>query len=238
MPEEFGGDLAGAEFWGADLHGALFRDVDLSGVTITHARVVDVEIDGYAERLVVNGVDVTDFVNEHDPWYPLRTVLQPPDPDGARASWALLTEAWAATVERARQLPATALHESVGGEWSFVETLRHLVLATDKWFGAPILGSGFHGVGLAHRSAQTFDFPGVDAGADPTLDEVLAVRAEQGAALADYLTTLTDAELTRTVDVLENGPHAVADCLFTVFEEEFWHLRYATRDLTVLEQSR
>jgi hypothetical protein len=34
--------------------------------------------------------------------------------------------------------------------------------------------------------------------------------------------------------VLENGPHPLQECLYTVFEEEFWHLRYATRDLAQL----
>jgi hypothetical protein len=29
----------------------------------------------------------------------------------------------------------------------------------------------------------------------------------------------------------------VLDCLQTVMEEEFWHNRYAQRDLTVLEQT-
>jgi hypothetical protein len=33
------------------------------------------------------------------------------------------------------------------------------------------------------------------------------------------------------VDVLENGEHSVRDCLWTVFEESFWHNRYARRDL-------
>jgi DinB superfamily len=32
------------------------------------------------------------------------------------------------------------LHESVGGEWSFIETLRHLVFATDSWIRRAILG--------------------------------------------------------------------------------------------------
>ena len=45
MPEEFEGDLAGAVFWGADLSGARFRDVDLTGATISHAWLVDVDID-------------------------------------------------------------------------------------------------------------------------------------------------------------------------------------------------
>ena len=58
MAEEFEGDLAGAVFWGADLRDATFRDVDLTGARISHAFVVDVDIDAQVERLVVNGVDV------------------------------------------------------------------------------------------------------------------------------------------------------------------------------------
>lgn len=32
------------------------------------------------------------------------------------------------------------LHERVEGEWSFIETLRHLVFATDAWVKRAILG--------------------------------------------------------------------------------------------------
>jgi len=32
------------------------------------------------------------------------------------------------------------LHERVDDEWSFVETLRHLVFATDAWVRRAILG--------------------------------------------------------------------------------------------------
>ena len=148
MPDEFEGDLAGAVFWGADLAGARFRDVNLTGVRISHAWVVDVEIDALVDRLVVNGVDVTDFVNERDPWHPLRSMLRVTDVEGARTSWAALEAAWADTVAQARRLPDDALHESVDGEWSFVQTVRHLVMAIDKWFTAPILGRDFHPIGL------------------------------------------------------------------------------------------
>ena len=86
MPEEFEGDLAGAVFWGADLSGARFRDVDLSGATISHASLVNVDIDALIEHVVINGVDVTAYVNERDPWYPLRAMLRPSDPDGMRAA--------------------------------------------------------------------------------------------------------------------------------------------------------
>jgi hypothetical protein len=42
-------------------------------------------------------------------------------------------------------------HVSVGGEWSFAQTLRHLVLATDAWFGRSILEieQPFHPIGQA-----------------------------------------------------------------------------------------
>ena len=139
MPEEFEGDLAGAVFWGADLSGARFRDVNLTNAKISHAWLVNVDIDALVDTVVINGVDVTDYVNERDPWYPLRAMLRPSDPEGMRATWAALEEEWAKTLTRALALPERRLHESVNGEWSFVQTLRHLVFAMDKWFTAPIL---------------------------------------------------------------------------------------------------
>jgi DinB family protein/pentapeptide repeat protein len=218
MPEEFEGDLAGAVFWGADLRGARFRDVNLRDVRISHAWLADVEIDAFIDGVVVNGVDVTAFVNDHDRWYPLRTVLGVSDPESMRAGWRLLREAWEAMIVRARRLPDEDLHVSVDGEWSFVQTLRHLVMAMDKWFTVPILGERFHPFGLPNTGSIEFPWPGLDRDAAPALDDVLAVRAEQVARLDDYLAGITADDLTRTVDVLENGPHLVRDCIATVFE--------------------
>jgi hypothetical protein len=234
VPQEFEGDLAGAVFWGADLRGARFRDVDLTEVSISHARVVDVAIDAFVDRLVVNGVDVTAFVNEHDRWYPLRAVLGASDLESLRAGWAALREAWATSVSQAQRLPPDALHVSVNGEWSFVQTLRHLLLATDKWFGAPILGRGFDPLGLPNSGSVDFPWPDLDRDAVPSLADVLAARADQVTRVGEHLATMTADDLTRTVDVLENGPHLVRDCVATVLEEEFWHLRYAERDLAEL----
>jgi len=42
-------------------------------------------------------------------------------------------------------------------------------------------------------------------------------------------------DFTRPIDVLENGTNPVQECIYTVFEEEFWHNRYAQRDLAQLE---
>ena len=238
MPEEFEGDLSGAVFWGADLRGARFRDVNLTEATISHAWLVDVEIDAFIDRVVVNGVDVTAFVNERDRWYPLRAVLGASDPESMRAGWAALREAWAASVDRARRLPDEDVHASVNGEWTFVQTLRHLLFATDKWFTAPILGRRFHPIGLPNRGSTDFPWPDLGDEAAPSLSEVLAARADQATRLDDYLADMTAGALTRTVEVLENGPHLVRDCVSTVLEEEFWHHRYAERDLAELEARR
>jgi hypothetical protein len=236
MPEEFEGDLAGAEFWGADLSGATFRDVDLTGARISHAFVVDVEIDAMVDKLVVNGVDVTAYVNERDRWYPLRSMLRPSTADDMLASWAALEDEWAKAITRAQALPEEALHESVDGEWSFVQTLRHLVMAMDKWFTAPILGEAFHPMGLPNTGSLDFPWPGLDYGLAPSVDEVLAVRADRAARFRDYVGSVDPADLTRPIEVLENGENPLQECLYTVFEEEFWHLRYALRDLEVLGQ--
>ena len=140
MPEEFEGDLSDAVFWGADLRGARFRDVNLTDVKISHALLVNVDIDAMVDKLVVNGVDVTAYVNERDPWHPLRSMLRASTPADMRVAWAALEDEWAKTVSRAQALPEAKLHEPVNGEFTFVQTLRHLVFAMDKWFTSPVLG--------------------------------------------------------------------------------------------------
>jgi hypothetical protein len=235
MPEqEFEGDLTGAVFWGADLSGATFRDVNLTGARVSHTWLVDVEIDALVDRVTINGVDVTDFVNQHDAWYPLRTMLRPDDVAGMRRALDALEATWATTMATARALPEAKLHESVNGEFSFVQTLRHLVMAIDKWFTAPILGAPFDPIGLPNRGSMDFAWPGLDYDLDPTFAEVLAVRADRAGRLHKYLDALQPGELDREVVVLENGPSPTRECIYTVFEEEFHHNRYALRDLALL----
>jgi uncharacterized damage-inducible protein DinB len=236
MSEEFEcRDLSGAEFWAVDLSRATFRDVNLSGVSISHALLDGVDIDGQIDRLVINGVDVTDYVNERDRWYPLRAMVRPPDPERARAAWAALEQTWEATIARAGRLTDAQRHERVEGEWSFAETLRHLVFAMDKWFTVPILGEGFHPIGMPNTGSVDFPWPDVDRAAAPSYDEVLAARAERADRFRAWLGELDAADLTRPVEVLENGTETVHECIFTVLEEEFEHHRYADRDLAVLE---
>jgi len=240
MPEEFEDrDLTEAVFWGVDLTRAHLRDVDLTGVTIRNGRLVDVDIDGVVERLTVNGVDVTAFVNERDRWFPLRTMLCPADAAGMLAAWDALERAWTGPLDLAATLSEAQRRTSVDGEWSLVDTLRHLVFAIDKWFTVPVLGApSFHPVGIPNSGSAHLEWPGLDPGADPTFDEVVAVRAERARELRRFLDAVgrdgAAAELDRTVEVLENGSAVVRDCIRVVLEEEFGHLRYAERDLARL----
>jgi uncharacterized damage-inducible protein DinB len=237
MPEEFEGrDLSDAVFWGVDLSRARFRDVLLKDVRVSHAMLIDVEIDAFVDRVVINGVDVTSYVNEGDPWYPLRAMLRPDAPAAMRETWSELEHVWGETITRARRLTEEQLHESVDGEWSFVDTLRHLVFAIDKWFTVPILGAAtFHPFCLTNTGSAGLDWPGLDRDANPSLDQILAVRQQRAASFGEFLDSLPAAELDREVNVLENGIVPIKECVFTVFEEEFHHNRYASRDLAVLE---
>jgi hypothetical protein len=105
----------------------------------------------------------------------------------------------------------------------------------DKWFTAPILGAGFHPIGLPNSGSVDFPWPGLNDNLTPSVSEALAVRADRATRFRGYLATVAATDFTRPVDVLENGTNPVQECIYTVFEEEFWHNRYAQRDLAQLE---
>jgi hypothetical protein len=82
----------------------------------------------------INGVDVAPLVEaELDRRHPEGAKMRPIDPAGFREAWDIVERLWDETVARARRLAPQLLHESVNGEWSFIQTLRHLVFATDAW---------------------------------------------------------------------------------------------------------
>src|SRR5215468_11190062 len=155
-------DLQGAEFADADLSRARFVRTDLSGVVMraVYVRGADIDapwlFDGEGSFLV-NGVDVIPLVEaELNRRFPGRADRRATDPDGLRAAWAALERTWAATLGRAAAMPAGTVDVSVGGEWSFAQTLRHLVMATDAWLGRAILGieQPFHPIGQPGPGAE------------------------------------------------------------------------------------
>ena len=123
------------------------------------------------------------------------------DSDGFRAMWQTVESLWADTTERVRLLPEDALHERVDGEWSFVETLRHLVFITDSWASRTILDveRPFHPLALPQTAYAPADSRalGIDLGARPSLDEVLEARADRQDVVGRILDGVTDADLGR-----------------------------------------
>ena len=150
-------DLQGSRFWRVNLSGSRLHSVELIDVKITDAWVNNVEISGLIGTLKVNEVDVSAFVRgELDKRYPERRMLSATDVEGLRAAWAMIDEQAQATVDRARALPETALDESIDGEFSFLQTLRHLVFATDRWITGPVFADPkhFHPLGYPHTGAD------------------------------------------------------------------------------------
>jgi uncharacterized protein YjbI with pentapeptide repeats len=151
-------DLTGAEFRAVDLSHARLRGVDMTGVALRGVELVDARIDGEIQNLLINGVDVAPLVNaELDRPYPDRAKMRPTDPAGFREAWDIVERLWDGTVARARSLAPELLHESVDGEWSFIETLRHLVFATDAWVRRAILGDPSPSVALSRNRSTTPD---------------------------------------------------------------------------------
>ena len=102
----------------------------------------DAVIDGLVSNLVVNGVEVTSYVEaELDRRHPVRLLIRSNDPADLREGERQLRADWAATVTRLRRMPNGSEHERVGGEWSAVETLRHLIFVHDSWFRRCCLAS-------------------------------------------------------------------------------------------------
>ncbi len=236
--------LTDARFHNVDLTNARFRLVDLTGVMIRGAALVNADISGEIENLRVNGVDVVPLVEaELNRRYPDRAKMRPTDADGFREAWDIVERLWRRTVERGRGMASELLHERVEGEWSFIETLRHLVFATDAWVKRAILGdpSPWHPLDLPHDEMP--DEPSVprDRGARPSLDEVLALRADRMATVREVIADLTDEQLAGSTEpVMEPGypepeSFAVRECLEVILNEEWQHRLYAERDFDALE---
>jgi hypothetical protein len=171
-----------------------------------------------------------------------RDKLSAADPEGLVDAWAMIQALWTGTVARARKLPEQVLHEQVDGEWSFVQTQRHLVLATDCWLRRMVRGIArpYHPWGLGGSWLTSPRRWGLDPDADPSLDQVLKVRRERMDEVGEVISSATAEELERNC-VPPDSPghprkeHTVLQCLHVILKEEWQHHRYAIRDLEVLE---
>jgi hypothetical protein len=236
-------DLSGSDLHVVDMSGARFRDVDLHNVVMRGVELVDVDIDGQIRNLVINGVDVVPLIDaELDRRDANRAKMRPTDPAGFREAWDTVEQLWAGTVGRARQIDPELLDESVDDEWSFIQTLRHLVFATDSWVRRAILRdpAPWHPLGLPWAGAPELPGSSLVLDARPPLDEVLELRRDRMASVRAVIDGLTEESLDRATEAVDAPgwpppeSFVVRRCLLVVLNEEWHHRLFAERDLDAL----
>lgn len=227
-----------------DLSGMEFRECVLDRVRLVGVVMQDAQIEGLVRNLVVNGVEVSGYVEAQlDRRHPVRVLIRSQDPADLGEGWRQLRAGWAGTLERIRAAPGIE-HRGVNGEWSPVQTLRHLVFVHDCWFRRCVLGSTalFTPIGLAPDLVPDRAEQGLDLSAEPGLEQVLAIRAGQAAEIEEWLTSVTPEQLAAPAPVPDGDgwpPYArgrtVAQCFRTVLTEEWEHHSFCVRDLDLLQ---
>ena len=236
-------DLSGSVFDDVDLTGARFINVLLRDVTIRGAWAERLSVDGGFEEVLLNGIDVVPLWRaELTRQHPEFALLEPTDADGYRTIWPVLEEQWVVTVARARRLPEELLHERVDGRVvihpdAATHAARPRRLAAAR--GARRAGT-FDPLDLPHDEMPDLDGVPNDPDARPSLAEVLVLREERLAVARRFFAELTDEQLAGETTVTgpgypEAGTYSVTRCLRAVLDEEWWHRRFAERDLSALE---
>lgn len=226
--------LRGSRFIGCDFRDVVVRGSEVAGMEIESPWLLEGD-----SRLLVNGIDVVPLLDaELNRRFPGRELRDTRTPEGLAAARAALEQTWQATLDRALAMPPGTLDVSVANEWSFTQTLRHLVMATDTWLGKGILDrtQPYHPAGLPNDDDSPA-YQASDFSTDPVpFSEVLHAGADRQNMLRRYIANVSSEELVAP----RKNPHApehtetVLSCLRTILEEEWEHHRYAVRDLDTL----
>lgn len=233
-------------FGNIDLSGAVFRETDLSRARMYGVLLTGADIDGDISGLVVNGVEIAPLVEaELDRRHPERIALRATTPEGLRVAVNVHVALWTDAIEQARALPDADRHRSVNDEWSFTQTLRHVIFVIDAWFGNAVLGraDAFHPIGLPASFGIDGAAFGIDPHADPDFEEVVRVHAQRVDGLRRFLADVTQDELDRVRDTNPAGAwpppgnRTAVECLHVVFRDAWAHHQFALRDLAVITVS-
>ena len=157
--------------------------------------------------------------------------------------WTTVEGLWNETLGRAARLTEEQRQTRVDGEWSLVETVRHLVFATDCWVGRMLLGleDAHHPLGLPptdHPDDASREL-GIDLEARPSFGEAVVVLAERRGQVSGVFATLDDDALVQEISAAPAPywgveTHTVEACVRTLLFEFLAHRGYAERDLATL----
>ena len=159
------------------------------------------------------------------------------DVEAARTAAATARQRIEATLSRAATYAEEDLQRGVDGEWSTVQSLRHIVLVIDLWLSRTIGGERdpFHPMALPPSFMPPKLFPdcSIDPDAEPTFEEAATVVRQRLEALDRYVDTLTsnEGELERAI---ESHARTVGGGLSVIFNELSAHDRFINRDLDQL----
>lgn len=242
-------DLSGVSIAASDLRGTTIRESYLDGLRIVGSVLGEVHVSSFGgdpARVVVEGVDVWQYVSDTlDERHPERVQLRGVrTAEDHRAMWATAQRLWDELLAEAETLDDEVRRTRVDGEWSLIETARHLVFAVDGWVGRMLRAQEhpYHPLGLPPT-----DFPGdqhaaigLDPTAEPTWDEVVEALRSRHAQVREEVDRLTDDLLPqeRTIaiapPVWNEETETVAQCFTVLHHEHVEHHRYARRDLATL----
>ena len=241
-------DLSGASLREVDLSGTTIRDSDVTGLRIVASVVDDVHLSGHegVGRVWVDDVEVTAYVRaELDRRHPERVLVRiPRTSDEVRRAWAQVDALWNDAVTHAATMPEELLHERVDDEWSFLETLRHLVFADDIWVGRMLSDEPgtFHPLGVPPTDTTDAGAAqmGLTLSARAPFVEVADLQQDRRRRFTALLDGVADADLfeVRTAVLAPDWGEesfTVLECLTVIVREHVEHLRFAERDLAVLE---
>jgi hypothetical protein len=157
------------------------------------------------------------------------------EPAGLLAAWSKVDSFWAKTVAQASRLSEQQLNIRVNGEWSFIETLRHLINVTDAWIGDLVLEkpSPYDPIGLPPDFFTPGPELGLDLDARPSLTHVLDTRSRRMAEARDAIAHAAVDDLDRLCGRF-GGQFTVLGAFQNVIFEEWAHHYYAMRDLASL----
>ena len=133
-------------------------------------------------------------------------------------------------MDRARRLDPEQLHESVSGEWSFIQTLRHLAFASESWVGRCILGdrSPWHPLSLPWDQMDPHRGSAVGPRRPPLARRGASAAPEGDGPGRGVVDDLTDEQLASETAPLvgpgwppEGETFPVRECLLIVLNEEW-----------------
>jgi hypothetical protein len=157
------------------------------------------------------------------------------EPSGLLAAWVRVEMFWADTVEGATRLGNELLGSRVNGEWSFIETLRHLIFVTDSWICDLVLEepSPYDPIGLPPDFVTNGRDLGLDLEAQPSVAQVFDSRGRRMAEVRDTIAETPFDGLDRLCSGA-GGRFSVLGAFQNVIFEEWAHHYYATRDLDMV----